>query len=239
VVADLLRRYLDGAADPTPERALTATGRQVLDVGSGTGEMTDMLREFGTVTALDDSAQAVEFCRARHPVGVSVRRGRVPEDLAGEKGYQLVTAFDVLEHIEDDRAALTALRAALAPGGRLVLTVPAFGALWSHHDVYAGHFRRYRRADLLRAIADAGGLRVERITYFNSLLFFPALAVRTMGRWRRRLAPRPQEHSDPHLAVPSPWVNRTLLRIFAAEAALLRRARLPFGVSLLVFCRAV
>lgn len=233
VVAEMLRGYL--ADHP----GSATRGLRVLDVGSGTGEMVDMLREFGTVTAVDDSSQAVEYCRQRHPVGVAVRCGRVPEALDRDEVFDLVTAFDVLEHIDDDVTALRAFRDVLAPDGRMALTVPAYPALWSHHDVYAGHVRRYRRHQLREVIRQTGGFQVDRSTYFNSLLFLPALAVRMADRWRRQISPRPFERSDPHLELPWAPVNRALLRIFAAEARMLRHVEPPFGVSLIMLCRAV
>lgn len=232
VVAEVMRDYL---ADH-PGRA---EGLRLLDVGSGTGEMVDMLKEFGHVTALDSSPHAVEYCRQRHPSGVEVRQGIAPDDLVPGERFDLVTAFDVVEHIDDDVAALRAFRSALPVGGRMVLTVPAYHTLWSNHDVYSGHMRRYRRDTLLDLVRKAGGFRVDRTSYFNSLLFLPALAVRLTDRARQRLAPRPGERADPHLRVPPALVNRALLRVFGTEARILRRMEPPFGVSLLALCSAV
>jgi SAM-dependent methyltransferase len=160
----------------------------------------------------------------------------VPEALDAGERFDLVTAFDVVEHIADDVAALRMFRRVLAPGGRLVLTVPAFPVLWSQHDDYSGHHRRYRRAGLARALHAAGGFQVDRITYFNTLLFPPALVARVA---ERVLRPQREERSDPYLAVPARPVNDLLCRIFAAERGLLRRRDLPFGVSLAAACRAV
>lgn len=232
IVAELLRDYL-------VDHPGTESGNlRILDIGAGTGEMVAMIREFGNVVAIDDSDDAVAYCRQRHPVGVSVRCGRVPEALTGDEVFDVVTAFDVLEHIEDDVATLRAVRQVLVPGGRMLLTVPAYQLLWSHHDVYAGHLRRYRRDRLRDVIRRAGGFRVDRMAYFNTLLFLPALAVRVTDRWRRWLVPRPTETSDPHLALPPAPVNRALRTVFAAESRMLRHVDLPFGVSLIALCRA-
>ncbi|MBO2462651.1 class I SAM-dependent methyltransferase [Actinomadura violacea] len=232
IVATMLRDYL---AD---HRASGVPGLRVLDVGSGMGEMVDMLRAFGRVTAMDSSEHAIEYLRQRHPTGVSARRGLVPDDLAEDEEFDLVTAFDVVEHIDDDVAALRGFRRVLAPGGRLVLTVPAFPVLWSHHDVYAGHVRRYRRHHLRDLLRQAGGFQADRIAYFNSLLFLPAFAARTAGRLRRRVVPREAERVDPHLALPAPRTNRLLYGVFASEARMLPHVDPPFGVSLIALCRA-
>jgi SAM-dependent methyltransferase len=232
IVSAMLRDYL---AD---QRDAPADGRRILDVGSGTGEMVDMLLEFGNVTALDGSPHAIEYLRQRLPTGLTARHGRVPEDLPRDETFDLVTAFDVVEHLDDDLAALRAFRRVLPTGGRMVLTVPAYQMLWSHHDVYAGHYRRYRRGQLRNLVQRAGGFQVDRIAYFNSLLFLPALAARTTGRWRRRVAPPAAEHFDPHLALPGPLVNRLLLGVFSSEARMLPYLAPPFGVSLIALCRA-
>ncbi|MEV8433854.1 class I SAM-dependent methyltransferase [Streptomyces chartreusis] len=232
IVAALLRDQLRDVRRAKPG------GLDILDVGSGTGEMVEMLREFGSVTALDSSPHAIDYLRQRLPEGVAARHGSIPEDLPRGELFDLVTAFDVVEHLTDDLAALRAFRQVLPTGGRMALTVPAYQMLWSHHDVYAGHVRRYRRAQLRDLVQRAGGFQVERLAYFNSLLFLPALAARSAGRWRRRVSPRVAERVDPHLALPSPPVNRLLLGVFASEARLLSHVDPPFGVSLVALCRA-
>ena len=208
--------------------AVAAGGATIVDIGCGTGEMVDMLTEFGRVTALDASPIAVGHCRARFGDRVDVRLGRIPDDLPS--GAALVTAFDVVEHLEDDATALAAIRASLAPGGRFICTVPAFPFLWSDHDVAHHHFRRYTRPVLRRRLEEAG-FTVERLSYFNMFLF-PAVAV---VRLAQRLVPGRRGGSDAGL--PSPGVNRLLLALFSAERRLLQVTSLPVGISLLAVCR--
>lgn len=200
----------------------------IVDVGCGTGEMLDMLREFGPVTGLDASPIAVGHCRERFGDAVDVRLGRIPDDLP--PGAGLVTAFDVVEHLEDDADALAAIRASLAPGGRFICTVPAFGFLWSDHDVSHHHYRRYTRSMLRRRLEDAG-FAVERLTYFNTVLFPAVAAVRLLQRLR------PGRGGGSDAGLPSPTVNRVLLRVFSAERRILRLTSLPVGISLLAVCR--
>jgi SAM-dependent methyltransferase len=138
--------------------------------------------------------------------------------------YDLIVLLDVLEHIEDDRGSLRVLREKLAPGGMMVVTVPASPWMWSAHDVAHHHKRRYT-ARTLRAVFDAAGLRVRHMSHFNTLLYPLIAAARIVGRLRHR------EGSDE--AMPSPLVNGLLRHVFAAERHWVTRGALPFGVSLL------
>lgn len=221
VVASVLRHRLD--ADRTGSR-------RIFDVGCGTGEMVDMLREFGEVTAIDPSADAVGSCRRRFgdDVEVRVRVGQIPGDLPEPGTFEVISAFDVLEHLEDDEAALRSIHGALPPGGVLVATVPAYSFLWGPHDVLSGHHRRYTRAELRRRLLVAG-FSVDRISYFNTVLFPGVAGLRML----RRLRPGPASGPRSDFAMPPPLVNRLLRRAFWLEAPLLRVASLPFGVSIL------
>jgi SAM-dependent methyltransferase len=218
ILRDVVGRYRPRPAGTDP----------IVDIGCGTGEMLDMLREFGPVTGLDASPIAVGHCRDRFGDAVDVRLGRIPDDLPSGAG--LVTALDVVEHLEDDAGALAAIRASLAPGGRFICTVPAFGFLWSDHDVAHHHYRRYTRSTLRRRLEEAG-FAVERLTYFNTLLFPAVASIRLLQRLR------PGRGGGSDAGLPSPAVNRALLRLFSVERLVLRVTSLPIGVSLLAVCR--
>jgi len=149
---------------------------------------------------------------------------RLPELDGLESGaYDLVTALDVIEHVEDDRAALQGLARCLKPGGRILVTVPAFPFLWSAHDVANHHHRRYTRATLKAAVEQAG-LKLEFMGWFNSLLFPLAVADRMWGKLTGR------EGSDD--AMPPAPVNALFNTIFGLERHALGRLPLPPGVSL-------
>jgi SAM-dependent methyltransferase len=161
--------------------------------------------------------------------GLDVRVGALPDAIPLEAGrWDAVCLFDVLEHVDAEAAALAACRRLLAPGGRLFVTVPAYAWLWSRHDEVLGHRRRYT-AGRLRRVAEAAGLVVERLTYFNTLLAPAIVAVRLA-----RAALRRPGHD---LDRPAPLLNRALAACFAAEARLLRWMSPPFGISILLVAR--
>ena len=141
--------------------------------------------------------------------------------------FDVVSAFDVVEHCADDARAVAELARVLAPGGRMLLSVPAYQWAWSDHDVAAGHHRRYTRPAIVRLVEGAG-MRVLRATYaFGGV--FPLFAAERLGR---RL--RPARTSDSRLPQVSPAMDRALRGVCRAEARLLRHTDLPFGSSVFV-----
>lgn len=206
---------------------------RVLEVGSGTGGNLDMLAEFGTVSGLEMDSTARALCSRKTSGRFDIRAGRCPDDvpfgMQGGERFDLICFFDCLEHIADDVASLARMQSLLAPGGVIVVTVPACPALWSAHDVFLRHYRRYSRATL-KQCSEAAGYDVERISYFNTLLFPLAAAA----RWLSRLA---GFNSATGAAVPPPALNAALYGLFSAERHWLARGALPFGLSLLAVLR--
>ena len=165
------------------------------------------------------------FCHAR---GESRVRKLESERLPfADSSVDLITALDVLEHIEDDRATLREIQRVLRPGGVLLATVPAYGWMWGAQDEISHHFRRYDASDLRRKIPEAG-LDLRRITHFNSILFPPIALIRLA---RKLLPARGEVKSDFEMTQEGP-TNRLLARVFSSEAGWLRRRSLPFGVSI-------
>jgi SAM-dependent methyltransferase len=141
--------------------------------------------------------------------------------------FDVVSAFDVVEHCADDRLALAELVRVLVPGGRLLLSVPAYQWAWSDHDVRAGHHRRYTRPRLV-ALVKGAGLRVERATYAFSSVFPLFLAERAARGLRSRKA------DASRLTPVSPGMDRVLMRLCEVDRRMLARRDLPFGSSVLL-----
>ena len=201
----------------------------ILEAGCGTGGNLRMLARRGSVCAMDLDEQACGFARARGIGEVAV--GRLPDQIPfGDRCFDLVLMTDVLEHLDDDGAALRALRERLRPGGLLFLTVPAFQYLWSPHDVAHHHRRRYRAGQLRKVVSEAG-YDIRYLSYYNFLLFPPILAARSVQRLTGL-------HTEDHgLGLPLRPVNWLLRKTFSAERFLLGRASLPVGVSLILLAR--
>lgn len=200
----------------------------VLDAGCGSGRTMAELVQFGEVHGLELDPEAAELARSRGHG--EVHTGRLEELPWPPSTFDLITCLDVIEHTPDDRATLLSLREVCKPGGWLLLTVPAYQALWSLHDVANHHYRRYSRASL-RGVSLAAGWRVARISSFNSLLLAPAAAVRLAQR--RRLRNFDGSYT-PELKLGPAWLNGVLERPMRAEARWLARGRtLPAGLSLL------
>ena len=207
-------------------RRLPAGHVRVAELGCGSGGMLEALGRFGTVVGVERDPALRGHARER---GLDVRAGALPDAIPLEAGgWDAVCLFDVLEHVDDEAGALAACRRLLVPGGRLFVTVPAYAWLWSRHDELLGHRRRYT-AGALRGVVERAGFVVERLTYFNTLLAPPIMAVRLV----RAVLRRPGHDLDR----PAPLINRALAACFAAEARLLGRVSSPFGISILLVAR--
>jgi SAM-dependent methyltransferase len=204
-------------------RRLSGDRLRLAELGCGSGGMLEAIGRFGTAVGVETDRALRERARER---GLDVRGGALPDAVPLEPArWDAVCLFDVLEHLDDEAAALAACRRLLAPRGRLFVTVPAYAWLWSRHDELLGHRRRYT-ARSLRQVVEQAGFTVERLTYFNTLLAPPIMAVRLV-----RAALRSPGHD---LDRPAPLVNRVLAACFSAEARLLGWTSVPFGISILL-----
>jgi SAM-dependent methyltransferase len=202
---------------------------RILDVGCGTGANLKMLAGFGRAEGVDISPQAVDFCRER---GLdSVKLGAIEELPYENDSFDLVTALDVVEHLDDDVAGLREMRRVLRRDGRLLLFVPAFMFLWGVQDDVSNHRRRYTLPSLLSAV-EAAGFSVEWSSYANISFFLPVLLVRSVMRWLRLRA-------DTEYGINISLMNGPFSRLFAAERFVLKNGRLPFGVSAVCIARPV
>jgi len=217
ILADLIARRI---APPRDAR--------ILEVGCGTGHNLEMLRRFGRVEGIevDPAARALATLRLGQPImdtPLPMLTG-VPD-----RAYDMVAILDVIEHIDDDVAGMRALAGKMKPGAKMLITVPAFPWMWSAHDVVNHHKRRYTRRTL-RALVDDAGLKLEMMSWFNSLLFPLAATARLAGRVTGK------EDSDD--ALPPAPVNKMLEWMFGLERYALGRLPFPPGVSLVAIASA-
>jgi 2-polyprenyl-3-methyl-5-hydroxy-6-metoxy-1,4-benzoquinol methylase len=215
VLLDILR-----ALRPQP-------GSAILDVGCGDAVSFQTLSEFGTVRGIEVDENLLD------PSGpfrerISTRPLGDPIYDAPSWRFDLITALDVIEHIDDDRGAISSMAAMLRPGGLLVVTVPAFETLWDQHDEINNHRRRYT-ARRLRRTLDGDGLGLLQVRYLFRALFIPKLLVRLVNAGRSR---KVAQHG-----IPGPAINAALQRVCVIEDRLLRRLPVPFGTSVIGVAR--
>jgi SAM-dependent methyltransferase len=200
---------------------------QILDVGCGTGANLELLNEFGDAEGVDISLDALEFCKGR---GLTKVHHGLAENLPfPDCSFDLVTALDVVEHLDHDVAGLKEMQRVLKPGGRALLFVPAFMFLWGVQDDISHHRRRYTlRA--LRAAVSSAGFTIERSTYANITFFAPILAGRVI---MKLTGLKPASENNINVSA----LNGLFGRVFGAEGSILKHTNLPFGVSAICIAR--
>lgn len=202
---------------------LRRPGLRILDVGCGAGATAVDFSADGWVCAVDRSLHALRFVGER---GVAIRVAADAPALPFRDGtFDVILAFDVLEHVTDDAGFLRELARVLAPGGALAIHVPAWPSLWSHHDEVLEHKRRYTRRSLTALLRESP-LRTAYIGWASCAIFPVTVAI----RWARRVANAESGGAD--LGVVPAWLNRLLTGVYRIESSLAAHTGLPFGVSL-------
>jgi SAM-dependent methyltransferase len=211
---------------------------RILDAGCGTGQMTKRLGAIGLAFGLDSAPEAIAFARSR---GVErLAQGSITAPPFANGAFDCVLALDVIEHVDDDFGILTSLFQILRPGGHLIVTVPAFDALWSEHDEINHHKRRYR-APHLKSLIETAGFEMDRITYCNTAMYVPVLVTRKAKNLARALNIKRGGHGHDNLQSDlgdyPPIINDALFKVMRGENRLMDRVNLPFGVSILAVAK--
>jgi SAM-dependent methyltransferase len=213
IILDSIRRHLN-----------LQPNSMILDIGCGSGLMLNALEEIGHTSGMDMSNEAIQF--SKEIFSGPVNQGFLPDQVPYPKNvFELVTALDVIEHIDDDVASLEAIKSLLSPSGKAIITVPAYMFLWSQFDEMNEHKRRYTLTELQQKLIKAG-FHIEKISYFNTLLFPIVYVVRKLNNILGR-------NGTSDVEMPGNLANHSLRTIFGLEKHLLRFCKLPFGVSIL------
>jgi SAM-dependent methyltransferase len=203
----------------------------LIDCGAGTGRFAAEAARYCSVIAVDDHEESLRLARRR--LGThAVKQGSCTELPFPDAIADSVTALDVIEHVENDRGALREMARVLKPEGVLVVTVPAFQALWSDWDAALHHVRRYRRAQLVERLGEAG-FDLLHCSYVN-VLAFPVVYV--IRKWRTLRKPRSVGVSRVEDRVPPRWLNSLLMAAFVLPASQ-SLISFPFGVGILAVAR--
>ena len=176
-------------------------GIQSLNIGAATGTTSDMLTEFGEVMSVEYDQECCAFTKTF--LSSPLIQGSITELPFENNSYDLVCAFDVIEHVADDAKAVEEMMRVCKPGGHIAITVPAYAFLWGEHDEINQHFRRYTKTELLKLLKNHKGKIVYQ-TYFNSVLFIPIAAFRLLATGLSKLRGRKRKllnRTMPYLAL--------------------------------------
>ena len=223
------RAILESFLEPLVARVkLETLDPEILDVGCGTGANLEMLSQFGPSQGVDVSDEALEFCRKK---GLSVKKG-LAEDLPfSPDSFDITTALDVIEHLDDDVAGLKEMFRVTKHGGYSLFFVPAFMWLWGVQDDISNHRIRYTRRQIVERIKNAG-YTIERATYANWTFFPPILAGRV---FMKLTGIKPESENNINVSA----LNGFFGKIFSAERFWLKNFNFPFGVSIVVVAKKI
>lgn len=202
---------------------------KILDVGCGTGKNVEAFSKFGESWGVDSSSDAILFCKKRGLKNIVM--GSIEKIPFNKESFDLITALDVLEHV-DDIKALKEISRALKKSGILIATVPAFPSLWSRWDEVLHHKRRYTKKTLERVLQKSG-FKTTKISYVHSFLFIPSLIIRKI----KEVLYKDYYPSDFKLS--NKTLNNLLGNIAKLERLFIKNVDIPFGTSLIVVARKV
>lgn len=204
---------------------------RILNIGCSTGRSSEYLAQFGEVTSLEYDKECCDFTTQK--TGLQIINGSITELPFKDKSFDLVCAFDVVEHVEDHTKAIEEMKRVADNNGILFITVPAFMSLWSHHDVINHHYRRYKSNEIKKLFNSNNDGRELFASYFNFFLFPPIYLVRILSNYLKLGEKRSGSGSDFETFNPG-ILNKILYSIMNFENIFIKNnIKLPFGVSYL------
>lgn len=215
------------AANVQEEPAKAGTPNlRILDVGCGTGANLEMLSQFGDAEGVDISDDALEFCQRK---GLKAQKGLAETIPFDDETFDITTALDVVEHLDDDITGLREMFRVTKKGGYSLIFVPAFMWLWGVQDVVSNHRIRYTKRQIVTRLQNSG-YTVERATYANWTFFVPILVGRTL---MRVTGIKPESENNVNVSA----LNGVFGKLFAAERFWLKNFNSPFGVSIVIVAK--
>lgn len=209
IIIDCMRRTLGGKHSV------------ILDVGCGSGNMFDLLKEFGEVHGMDVSEEAILL--SRNKGYRSLTQASIEHTPYQDASFDSIVALDILEHVPDDTIAIQEIYRILKPEGYLFFSIPAYNFLWGKHDELYYHFRRYTRKEIKRKLKE-NGMQIVKISYIEPLFVIPVFILRNIKRAIK-------SERDDFVVIPAP-INALLRKMISFEKYILRFFTIPFGVSI-------
>lgn len=204
---------------------------KVLNIGLATGLSTEILSQIGYVTSIEYNRECAEFTFKK--LGVMVINASILDLPFKSHSFDLVCAFDVIEHVEDDQRAVDEMRRVCRSCGVIFITVPALNILWSHHDAVNNHYRRYTMRVITKLFDAPNEGEVIHKTYFNSILFPAILVFRVLSRIFPNSLIRHGAGSDFTIVKNENPINKLMFGIFSLERLLLKKFTFLIGTSIL------
>lgn len=226
--ADIIMTHIEAISK---DIAIEDKPLKILNIGVATGRTSELLDTFGSVKSVEFDEDCFNFTKENVP-GIDLVQGSILDLQFEEGSFDLVCAFDVIEHVEDDQLAIIEMKRVCRPGGAVVVSVPAFMSLWSQHDVVNHHYRRYRLNELRKLFKNDNGIIYS--SYFNFWLFPLAFIFRKLNNLFKLSDSGEDTGSDLAISEGGTFTSSLFYKIFSSETFFTRRLiSLPFGVSIL------
>jgi len=217
----ILESFLDGIIKKSK-----IENPKILDVGCGTGGNLEMLASFGAAEGVDVSDDALEYCQQK---GLKAHKGLAEALPFEDESFDVITALDVVEHLDDDIAGLKEMNRVLKKGGRTLVFVPAFMWLWGVQDDVSNHRIRYTKKQIVERLEKAG-FDIERATYANWTFFAPILGGRAL---MKLTGIKPESENKVNISA----LNGVFGKLLGAERFFLKNFNFPFGVSIVIVAK--